>query len=166
MKTERCGQGYLGESKGACCGAPCGLGAHRIRGPRGSHSQPPSHWNTTQSCFLRILERRQDSNCHLHHSDNTVCTHTRAANFTCRAPQWSSLSLCARCPCTDVASHADLDGSDYSVCTGGTQTAATAQAASARAGTQTAATARAGTQTTVLGNHGLRGLGRGMGGCP
>ena len=48
----------------------------------------------------------------------------------------------------------------------GTQTAATALAASARAGTQTAATARAGTQTTALGNHGLQGLGRGMGGCP
>ena len=46
-----------------------------------------------------------------------------------------------------------------------TQTAATAPAASARAATQTAATARAGTDNPALGNHGLRGLGRGMGGC-
>ena len=69
-----------------------------------------------------------------------------------------------------MASHADLDGSDYAATAAsaraGTQTAATAPAASARAGTQTAATARARTQTTALGNHGLRGLGRGMGGCP
>ena len=112
LKTRR--EGYVGKSKGACYGAPRGPGAHRIRGPCGSHSQPPSHWQqySTGGLILRILNRRLDLNNHLHLSEHTVCTHTRAANFACRAPQWSSLSLRACCPCTDVASHADLDGSD------------------------------------------------------
>ena len=33
---------------------------------------------------------------------NTQYAHTHAANFACRAPQWSSLYLRARCSCTDV----------------------------------------------------------------
>ena len=120
LKTRRFDEGYVGKSKGACYGAPRGPGAHRIRGPCDSHSQPPSHWQqySTGGLILRILNRRLDLNNRLHLSEHTVCTHTRAANFACRAPQWSSLSLRACCPCTDVASHADLDGSDYSVCAG------------------------------------------------
>ena len=74
-----------GKSKGACYGAPRGPGAHRIRGPCGSHSQPPSHWQqySTGGLILRILNRRLDLNNRLR--EHTVCTYTRAANFTCRA---------------------------------------------------------------------------------
>ena len=52
-------------------------------------------------------------NNRLHLSEHMVCTHTRAANFACQAPQWSSLYLRARCSCTDVKRLADHDGSDY-----------------------------------------------------
>ena len=75
VKTARFGKAMWANPK-AHAMAPRGPGAHRIRGPCGSHSQPPSHWQqySTGGLILRILNRRLDLNNRLHLGE-PVCTH-------------------------------------------------------------------------------------------